>query len=610
MVDDPQPYVNVLDDLIYKMVWKIPAKVLIIYWPSVLETVRIRHPNGSIANVKWNWQAILLQAVLAMSGQQLVTGLAIIIGGYSKVRCGLSFYQWRTIATLTRFSSIMHLMPLTYLEHYFHQDRYIWSARMFLMTGLIVMLAVGILPTEQSVEAETPAICTFDMKEYNIAYKGSVLTVIISEIMLFGGLAIRLTQMFSSTKRLCTYAFKTVENVWQLALVWSCGQLQRSYSYIQAIFLPVTVFVLAFLIFMQCALDCVCSRFFGVGDTSNPYKDHTWLPTEYINTVVIAVVDIGIHQTLLLSAVGRIGRHPSGRKWLKNLVNWYPFSWSLSLVLLVAEECSGKYRTWRRIVSEEVVLINRHNVEAAQRNRAQQQSGDSDTNDGNFRVQLEQRSSQSLVLNNSESLLVREKAKKSETDSLCVRISDPCKRRFEHEQWYFDTMLFTIAMTIAVANHYFTAGPRPSPSERLAYCIDFSSSIVLICLISIPLCGILNGINPVPEHPHSQQRFSLSVFVVKPAIGREKAYRIARTFYFVCWPASAIIFLDNMFLYAAFGQHASDNSCCCLVCNPFCYPYCCVLHDFVFHLQPSVLDKITVTWWKVMGSTKTWRWCL
>lgn len=146
---------------------------------------------------------------------------------------------------------------------------------MFLMTGLIVMLAVGILPTEQSVEAETPAICTFDMKEYNIAYKGSVLTVIISEIMLFGGLAIRLTQMFSSTKRLCTYAFKTVENVWQLALVWSCGQLQRSYSYIQAIFLPVTVFVLAFLIFMQCALDCVCSRFFGVGDTSNPYKDHT-----------------------------------------------------------------------------------------------------------------------------------------------------------------------------------------------------------------------------------------------------------------------------------------------------------------------------------------------
>lgn len=45
MVEDPQPYVNMLDNSIHKMVRKVLVKAPIIHLASVLETVRIHHPR-------------------------------------------------------------------------------------------------------------------------------------------------------------------------------------------------------------------------------------------------------------------------------------------------------------------------------------------------------------------------------------------------------------------------------------------------------------------------------------------------------------------------------------------------------------------------------------
>lgn len=61
---------------------------------------------------------ILYQVVLAMSDQQLVTGLSIMISAYSRLDCGISVYHWKLITTLAWFSSATHLATLLFLRQY------------------------------------------------------------------------------------------------------------------------------------------------------------------------------------------------------------------------------------------------------------------------------------------------------------------------------------------------------------------------------------------------------------------------------------------------------------------------------------------------------------
>lgn len=85
---------------------------------------------------------VLAQVVLALSDQLLVTGLAFIISGYYQPQCGLSVYHWQIITRLVRFVSVTHIATLICLEKYFEKHRYIWYVRVFLMTGLAIMLAI------------------------------------------------------------------------------------------------------------------------------------------------------------------------------------------------------------------------------------------------------------------------------------------------------------------------------------------------------------------------------------------------------------------------------------------------------------------------------------
>lgn len=67
----------------------------------------------------------LLQIVMAMSDQQLVTGLAIVISGYARLQCGISFYHWKLITMLAWFSSVVHLATLLFLQDYLQRNRQI-----------------------------------------------------------------------------------------------------------------------------------------------------------------------------------------------------------------------------------------------------------------------------------------------------------------------------------------------------------------------------------------------------------------------------------------------------------------------------------------------------
>lgn len=110
-----------------------------------------------------------------MSDLQLLTGLSILISGYSQLRCGLSVYHWQALVYLTWFCSLTHLSCLTFLKNhlYNHHGERIW--RLIGIGTLLTMLITALLPTGNYGTCyllAKYAICTFgDLSP--AAYTGS-----------------------------------------------------------------------------------------------------------------------------------------------------------------------------------------------------------------------------------------------------------------------------------------------------------------------------------------------------------------------------------------------------------------------------------------------------
>lgn len=214
----------------------------------------------------------MTQVVLALSDQLLVTGLAFIISGYYQAQCGLSVYHWQIITRLVWFASVTHIATLICLEKYFEKHRYIWYARVFLMTGLAIMLAIGIAfngDESNSYYPGRPIVCSFDSHDYHLDL-GMRWGTFISETMLIGGLVVRLIRMFSITRRFCSSFFQALRKLWRAVLVWLSGKAQKWCRCLQALSLSLVVFALVVCVTFQSLLDFVRSRTFGV----------SWYPTE------------------------------------------------------------------------------------------------------------------------------------------------------------------------------------------------------------------------------------------------------------------------------------------------------------------------------------------
>lgn len=201
-----------------------------------------------------------------MSDQQLVTGLAILISGFSQLKQNLLYYHWQIIIDLAWFSSATHLSSLMCLEQYFQRHRLIWYARLFLMTGLVVMLATAIMRTGihgfqnySRIDILMPAVCLFELNIPEVS-----LSMIIGAIMLLVGFVVRVVKMFSATRGLSRLFFHRTGRLWRRALAWPCKKLQASSRSVQAIFLPFVIINLALLVTTQCLLDFVRSHTFGV----------------------------------------------------------------------------------------------------------------------------------------------------------------------------------------------------------------------------------------------------------------------------------------------------------------------------------------------------------
>ena len=98
--------------------------------------------------------------LLTLSDQQLVTGLAVLIAGYSKI-CSMSIYHFNVVGSLAWFSSATHLATLGVLTKYLVANPAVRHWRVFAMVLLLVMLLVAQLPEWTSRDNSVPISCFF-----------------------------------------------------------------------------------------------------------------------------------------------------------------------------------------------------------------------------------------------------------------------------------------------------------------------------------------------------------------------------------------------------------------------------------------------------------------
>ena len=87
------------------------------------------------------------KSVLILSDTQLVTGLAILIAGYSQLNCGISSYHWQIMVYVAWFSSFTFLSAMAFLEGYFQTNNNLRLIRVFFMCIMWVLMSAALLST-------------------------------------------------------------------------------------------------------------------------------------------------------------------------------------------------------------------------------------------------------------------------------------------------------------------------------------------------------------------------------------------------------------------------------------------------------------------------------
>ncbi|ORX96691.1 hypothetical protein BCR34DRAFT_578514 [Clohesyomyces aquaticus] len=126
----------------------------------------------------------LLKCIRVMSDMQILTGLSILISGYSQIRCGISIYHWQILVYLAWFCSLTHLSCLTVLRNhlYNHPGERLW--RLIGMGALVALLVAALLPTGNygsDTEPSAYAICLFKhiAKTDNLDYASMIISILL-----------------------------------------------------------------------------------------------------------------------------------------------------------------------------------------------------------------------------------------------------------------------------------------------------------------------------------------------------------------------------------------------------------------------------------------------
>ena len=199
------------------------------------------------------WIEALESAILSLSDQQVVTGLAILVAGYSQLNCGLAVYHWQITVDLAWFSSITHLTTLTCLQHYLCERLALKVLRVISMLVIGVMLASALGATgymsSENIDVAFPAQCLYQPRFMSWYLAGSsdnqfstydFFYVLVSVPFLCGSYLNRTVRLFPGVfrfpSRLRVRSFKAILRGW-------LGRLAKAKalrSYVRPLSIPQT----------------------------------------------------------------------------------------------------------------------------------------------------------------------------------------------------------------------------------------------------------------------------------------------------------------------------------------------------------------------------------
>jgi len=127
-------------------------------------------------------EAVVTRFILALSDQQLVTGLAILAGTVAN-QCTLSGYDFKMAFSLAWFSSITHLATLDVLRDYLIKHRTVRKWRIWGMVGMLILL-IYFLGVASNLDPTIPAQCIFEIRNISIFQWSSVVVLYIPVLVI------------------------------------------------------------------------------------------------------------------------------------------------------------------------------------------------------------------------------------------------------------------------------------------------------------------------------------------------------------------------------------------------------------------------------------------
>jgi hypothetical protein len=145
--------------------------------------------------------------MLALSDQQLITGISLLIATYARL-CVISGYSFQVVAASAWFSCTTHLSTLTVLRKYFDEHKVLRTVRVVIMVILFLFLSVTLVLTQMT-NGQLGSLFTCNLQplsgEANPLYKvGIVASMLTFLIWLIYGYGRAITEIYSERYRTST----------------------------------------------------------------------------------------------------------------------------------------------------------------------------------------------------------------------------------------------------------------------------------------------------------------------------------------------------------------------------------------------------------------------
>lgn len=207
--------------------------------------------------------------VILLSDQQLVTGVAILIGGFSQIKCSLATFHWTMIVSLAWFSAVTHMSALTFLQAYVPDYKSILHLRLPLIFVLVILLVVARYPLANAdCTVNEPVLCCFNFPKHSSHLSDTTVYiggVAISQAALLLMLLSRMVKSYSRSSAFVRKYLRSKPGKYCGMIVRAFHQkAQQSTGCTQGAFLLLHVLSLASLTMVRVVADFLTSLLFDV----------------------------------------------------------------------------------------------------------------------------------------------------------------------------------------------------------------------------------------------------------------------------------------------------------------------------------------------------------